>query len=146
MFFLIAWQEELLFRGYWLTNLREGLNAYWGIGLTAVGYAALHLLNPNYSPQSLVLMGVMGAYLGFAMISSGNLWFPIGLHFGWKLFQGNIFGFRVGGLRAPGLIVNQLSGPELWTGGQTGPETGLVILPAILLSSFFVYLYTSTED
>jgi len=145
VFFLIAWQEELLFRGYWLTNLTEGLNVYWAVGLTAVGYAALHLLNPNYSLQSLVLMGVMGAYLGFAMISSGRLWFPIGLHFGWKLFQGNIFGFRVGGLRAPGLLINQLSGPEVWTGGQTGPETGLVILPAILLSAFFVYLYTSTE-
>ncbi len=146
LFFLVAWQEELLFRGYWLTNLNEGLNAYWAVGLTAVGYAALHLLNPNYSPQSLVLMMVMGAYLGFAMISSGSLWFPIGLHFGWKLFQGNIFGFRVGGLRAPGLIVHQMGGPELWTGGQTGPETGLVILPAILLSAFFVYLYTSIED
>lgn len=28
-YLIVGWQEELLFRGYWLQNLEEGLNLYW---------------------------------------------------------------------------------------------------------------------
>jgi len=114
LFLVVAWQEELLFRGYWLVNLREGLNTYWAVAISAVAYAALHFLNPNYDLRSLIYMAVMGVFLGFARVYSRRLWFPLGLHFGWKLFQGNVFSFRVGGLRAPGLILQQIRGPVLW--------------------------------
>lgn len=30
VFLLAAWQEELLARGYWLQNLADGLNLFWG--------------------------------------------------------------------------------------------------------------------
>lgn len=146
LFLVVAWQEELLFRGYWLVNLNEGLNAYWAVGITGLAYAALHFMNPNMPRVSVIYLILMGLFLGFARLFSQRLWLPLGLHFGWKFFQGNIFGFRVGGLRAPGLMVHQVSGPSLWTGGQVGPETGLVILPALMLAAFFVWMYTSIED
>lgn len=146
IFLAAAWQGELLFRGYWLRNLRDGLNVYWAVGLSALVFSVSHFFNPNISWKALVALFLMGLFYGYALITSRRLWLPLGLHFGWTFFRGNIFGFRVIGLRGPRLILHQETGPQIWTGGLFGPEEGLLLLPALALGVFFVWVYASTRE
>jgi hypothetical protein len=53
-----------------------------------------------------------------------------------------VFGFPVSGLDTYTLTRITVQGPEIWTGGVFGPEAGLIILPALVLGAFLIYLYT----
>jgi hypothetical protein len=83
-----------------------------------------------------------GVWFSYALLRTGQLWLPIGLHIGWNFFEGVVFGFPVSGLDIYRLIRITVDGPELWTGGAFGPEAGLVLLPGLLLGVALIYVYT----
>jgi membrane protease YdiL (CAAX protease family) len=154
--------EEFLSRGYLLKNLAEGFNLItikpkWAI-LTAwstisIIFGLAHFANPNANIISTINLIVMGIVMGAGIIYTGELAIPIGLHISWNFFQGNIYGFAVSGLSYPAEIVSLLkinqSGPELWTGGDFGPEAGLIGLCAnvigLLLIFYWLYIRRGTR-
>jgi hypothetical protein len=83
-----------------------------------------------------------GLLFAWAVIRTGRLWLAIGLHFGWNLFEGLVFGFPVSGLATVTLIQTTVDGPTLWTGGEFGPEAGLVVLPALAAGAVAIGLAT----
>lgn len=88
----------------------------------------------------LCLFGLMFA-LGYLL--TGELALPIGLHWSWNLFQGNVFGFPVSGKAGDGggiLRITQ-TGPDLLTGGSFGPEAGVVGLVALAAGCLIIVLY-----
>ena len=137
----VGWGEELLFRGYWLQNLEEGLNLPWAVGLSSLLFAAAHWANPRFSMLPLAGLLLSSLLLVFGYLVTRRLWLPIGLHIGWNMFQGVIFGFPVGGMSIPPLIEQTVTGPALWTGGEFGPDGGLIILPALALGGFLIWAY-----
>jgi uncharacterized protein len=141
LFILIAFQEELLARGYWLQNIAEGTRFWLGFLLSSVIFAVLHFLNPGSSWASTVGIFAAGLFLAFSYAITRQLWLPIGLHFGWNFFEGPIFGFPVSGLDTGGLISHTIRGPELITGGVFGPEAGLIQVPAMLVGLLLIWLY-----
>jgi hypothetical protein len=110
--------------------------------LSSAIFGGLHLTNPNATLAGAGGVLLAGVFLAFAYLRSGQLWLPIGLHTGWNLFEGLVFGFPVSGLESYHLVRIVVAGPERWTGGRFGPEAGLVALPALLLGVFLVYIYT----
>lgn len=143
VFIAVGFQEEILSRGYHLQNLRDGTSLFWGIMLSSAIFAVLHIGNPN-SVWYTTLLGLFaaGLFLAYGWLRSGALWLPIGLHIGWNLFEGPVFGFPVSGLDTVRLLLHTVTGPALWTGGAFGPEAGLIILPAMALGSGLVWAYT----
>jgi uncharacterized protein len=143
VFIAVGFQEEILSRGYHLQNLRDGTNLLWGIVLSSAIFAGLHIGNPN-SVWYTTLLGLFaaGLFLAYGWLRSGALWLPIGLHIGWNLFEGPVFGFPVSGLDTVRLLVHTVTGPTLWTGGPFGPEAGLIILPAMAMGTGLVWAYT----
>lgn len=145
LYLAVGIYEELLFRGYYLRNLAEGLHLPGVSGrgalllswvLTSGAFSLAHGLNPHTSVLSTVNLGVAGLFLGLGYVLSGNLALPIGLHITWNLLQGTVFGFPVsGGAALTSFLVIQQRGPELWTGGDFGPEAGLIGLLAMLTGS-----------
>lgn len=139
----IGISEELLIRGYQLTNLAEGLRGGLGprggllaaVLVTAVIFGVLHGLNPDADVLSTVNLVVAGVFFGLAYTLTGRLALPIGTHVTWNLFLGPVFGFPVSGmeLSSASLVATEPVGPELLTGGAFGPEGGLVGLAAPLL-------------
>ncbi|MBA2616537.1 MAG: CPBP family intramembrane metalloprotease [Rubrobacter sp.] len=151
LFVCVGFYEELVSRGYQLTNLAEGLNG------TAVGpkgaivlawvlsssvFAALHLFNPNTSTLSTFNIFLAGMMLGSGYVLTGQLAIPIGLHTTWNFFQGNVFGFPVSGLDLLGatFLSTRQTGPDLLTGGPFGPEAGLLAPAAMALGILLIAL------
>jgi membrane protease YdiL (CAAX protease family) len=143
IFIAVGFYEEILYRGYLLQNLKDGAGLVTAILLSSVIFAASHTMNPNsiwYSTLPGILFAAL--FLTYGWFRSGALWLPIGLHIGWNLFEGPIFGFPVRGLDTGRLLAHSITGPTLWTGGDFGPEAGLIILPAIAVGSGLVWAYT----
>jgi len=142
VYIAVGYQEELLSRGYHLQNIAEGLNLPLGILISSLIFAFLHLGNPFFSITSFLGLIAAGYFLAFAWLRTRQLWLPIGLHIGWNFFEGNIFGFAVSGTDTFKLIRHEVAGPSLVTGGEFGPEAGLILIPAMLLGTALVWLYT----
>lgn len=145
LFFSVGIYEEMLFRGYALRNLAEGLKgrllnprlALLLAYLVSSGvFGIFHLANPNATLVSSLFIAFAGIFLGLGYILTGDLAIPIGLHMTWNFFQGCVFGFPVSGTTSPAsFIAIQQGGPQVWTGGAFGPEAGLIGLAAILFGS-----------
>ncbi len=146
VYVLVGWQEELLSRGYHLQTIASGINVFWGVVLSSSMFGLLHLGNPNVSWANTlsITAGIFfaGVYLAYACLRTKQLWLPIGLHIGWNFFQGVVFGFPVSGMDAYALTRIKVGGPALWTGGAFGPESGLIVLPSLVVGGLLIYLYT----
>jgi membrane protease YdiL (CAAX protease family) len=142
VFILVAWNEELMSRGYHLQTIASGMNLFWGLIISSSIFGGLHLANPNATWVSALGIFFAGLLLGYAYIRTGRLWLSIGIHIGWNFFEGVVFGFPVSGLDIYHLINTGITGPVLWTGGPFGPEAGLIILPFLALGVSLVYLYS----
>jgi membrane protease YdiL (CAAX protease family) len=141
-FVIVGFYEELLSRGYHLQNIADGMNLAWGIFLSSAVFAILHLGNPNASWMSALGILAAGYFLAYGWVRTRQLWLPIGLHIGLNFFEGTIYGFPVSGLETFRLLRHTITGPTLITGGEFGPEAGLIVLPAMALGAGLIYLYT----
>ena len=145
-FLMVGWHEELVSRGYWLQNLTEGLNLNWGLAISSGLFSLAHLANPNASWEAVVGLFFSGLFLAYSYLRTRQLWLSIGLHIGWNFFEGVIFGFPVSGSDFFRLVYHTVHGPELVTGGAFGPEAGLVLLPALVLGTALIYIYTRNRN
>lgn len=129
--FLMAFSEELIFRGYLLQNLMDDGRTKLGLCVTSVLFWLLHGLNPNAWSSPVTALNLFGAgfILGQAYLLSGNLWFPTAIHFSWNAVQGLLFSFPVSGLTFPGLIAVSptVEAPVWLTGGQFGLEASVAV-------------------
>lgn len=156
-YFFAAAAEELFFRAYPLINLSEGFHnqkisrnlALWLAAiLTSLIFGLAHLSNPHASWIAAGNIFIAGVMLSLGLIYEGEMALPIGLHFSWNFFQGVIFGFPISGTLAPANLIRiQQSGPQLFTGGNFGPEAGLIGLAAMLLGSLWlIRRYSRTQS
>lgn len=142
LFIAVGFYEETLSRGYHLQNLIEGTNLPLALLLSSSFFSVLHFANDHATWRSALGIVAAGYFLGFAWVRTRRLWLPIGLHIGWNFFEGPFFGFPVSGMKTPSLILQIVDGPILFTGGEFGPEAGLVLLPALALGAALIWLYT----
>jgi len=68
--------EELFFRGAIQNVFREWKGSLIAIWLTAIIFSTIHLQFYGFFPRLL-----LGAYFGYMLVWSGNLWLPILAHF-----------------------------------------------------------------
>ena len=101
---VVAWWEELVFRGYVFQNMIAGIGLKWSIILSSLIFGFGHALNPEASILSSVLIAIITPQLIYAYLKTGQLWLPMGLHLGWNFFQASIFGFAASGQKSPSMI------------------------------------------
>ncbi|MDY7041685.1 MAG: type II CAAX endopeptidase family protein, partial [Chloroflexota bacterium] len=143
-FFAIAGaNEEIVFRGYLIPNLREGIGVIAAVIVSSFGFGIFHILNPNASLVAILNIALAGVVFAYAYLLSGNLWLPIAFHFSWNFFQGAVFSLPVSGIAVRGLlVVRPLPGADLITGGAFGPEAGLSGLIALAVASVGLWLWS----
>lgn len=149
-FFAVGFAEEILLRGYLLTNVAEGLVGYTSravaagvaVLLSSVVFGAAHLLNPNATLVSTAGISLAGIFLAVGYVLTDELAIPVGLHVTWNLFQGGVYGFPVSGLGIDANVVDTAeTGPDLFTGGAFGPEAGLLGVLGTVLGTVLVVAY-----
>jgi membrane protease YdiL (CAAX protease family) len=124
---LAALGEELIFRGYPLRRLAEGIGALPAMLLIAAGFALAHLANPNVSKLALLNIFLAGVWLSFAFFSTGGMLFAWGAHFGWNAALAIAFDAPVSGHSFEVPMVEYTPGRHPWVdGGVFGPEGGIV--------------------
>jgi len=130
--------EEMLFRGYLFQVLVKAIGPFATILPMAVLFGLAHSANLNFTILALINTVLWGIVLGYSFILSGDLWLPIGLHFGWNwmlpLLGVNLSGFTMG---VTGYSLHWNIG-GLWSGGDYGPEGGLLTSAVLVL--LVVYL------
>ena len=118
------------------------MNLPLGLIGSSLIFGILHVTNPHATWISTIGITLAGLFLGFGYIRTHQLWLPIGLHIGWNFSEGVVFGFPVSGWTGFQITNSTFTGPQLWTGGPFGPEAGLFVLPALLIGTVLIYLFT----
>jgi len=134
-----AFVEELLFRGYPFQLLAKRFNPATAILVTSIAFGSLHAANPNVHLLALINISLAGILLGVAYWRTGSLWFVTGVHFGWN------WTMAVSELSVSGIEMSMptfeptLTGPILWTGGEFGPEGGLLATIATVVGVVWMW-------
>jgi len=152
IFLLVGIYEELLVRGYLLTNIAEGLQWFDRLSaraaaviaalLSALVFGGLHATNPNATLLSTVIISAAGVMLALGYLYTGELAIPIGIHITWNAFQGLVYGLPVSGAALPVSLVDTTTrGSTLVSGGAFGPEAGLLGLGGVILAALAIVVY-----
>ena len=123
---IAAVSEELVFRGFPLQILIEGMGEWPAVVTMSVIFGAMHFNNPNASLLGWVNTVLAGILLSLAYIRARSLWLPYGIHVGWNVGLGFILGFPLSGLDLASLWTTGIAGSDTILGGGYGPEGGLL--------------------
>lgn len=162
----VGFLEELLFRGYVLQVLAEGIGDFLGYlrqagvppsgsresagrdgkiaaaVLLAVPFGIAHYGNEGGTLVGAVSTGVAGLALSVAYFRTRSLWLPVGMHITWNFTLGWVFSAPVSGELLPTTPFNTtVSGPDWLSGGTFGPEAS--VLTFLALTCMIVYLVRS---
>jgi hypothetical protein len=139
---LVAFAEEMVFRGYILNNLMQSMNKWLALGISAGLFTIAHISNPGITSVAIANILLAGLLLGINFIYTRNIWFAIFFHFTWNFFQGPVFGYDVSGLALQSILEPSLQGPWWLTGGTFGIEGSFVttgLFTGSLLILYYVY-------
>jgi membrane protease YdiL (CAAX protease family) len=146
LFLAVAFNEELIFRGYILSNLMRSMNRYVALVVTSVLFSLVHLGNDSFSWFSFLTILLAGLLLGLPYIYTKSLWLPVALHFSWNFFQGTIFGFNVSGIKEYSLITQSRESDTLMNGGAFGFEGSILSVIFLSMATCALWLYHSRKE
>jgi hypothetical protein len=128
VFAVAALAEEAIFRGYPFQVLVRAGGVPIAVVLSSVGFAVVHSANPEVGPFALVNIFLAGVVFALAYLRTLSLWFVTALHLGWNWAMATLFDLPVSGIQEFDTPLYQptVSGPAWFTGGEFGPEGGIV--------------------
>jgi hypothetical protein len=158
VFLGVAFFEEFLFRGYLQFGLTRCLAdlvrhfspasryaeaiGFWSAAvIISFGFGFVHGFNPGESPIGMLCAASAGLMFAFSLWRTGSLWWAIGLHAAWDWAQSFLFGVAdSGSISTHRLLSAHPIGFALASGGATGPEGSIFVLPVmaviVLIAAF----------
>ncbi|WUR45341.1 CPBP family intramembrane metalloprotease [Streptomyces jietaisiensis] len=137
-----ACTEEIVFRGLLFRLVERGLGTYVALVLSGLVFGGMHLLNDDATIAGAAAISIeAGAMLAAGYAATRNLWLPMGVHFAWNFMESGIFSTQVSGNgETHGLLKSSLSGKEIITGGEFGPEASIyaVVFGTLLTVIFLI--------
>ena len=142
LFLIVAMFEEALFRGYLQFTLTRGIGFWWGALLVNFAFGFSHGTNVGETPVGLVSAGAIGLILCLTLWYTGSLWWALGFHAAWDWGESYVYGTSDSGVLVKDrLFAEHPTGGILWSGGITGPEGSLLILPLLAIITLCVWLW-----
>jgi len=146
-FLLTALLEESLLRGYLQSTLTRGVGFWWAAVLLSLAFGATHLPNRGESPIG--ILSVVGAGLMFCLSLwlTKSLYWAVGLHAGWDWSQSFLYGVPDSGQVTSGhLFATHPSGGLIWSGGPTGPEGSIYVIPTMAVIALGLWIAWSQRQ
>lgn len=143
---LVAWWEELVFRGYLLQNMMDGMGKLWAVIISCLFYGLIHSTNPNAGILSSAIIVLFGYLRLYGYLETSQLWLSMGMHAAWNFFQGPVFGFAASGFKTRTILVHSPNGPDWLTGGNFGPEGSLITVPVVVLALAAMYWWSRDQS
>ena len=142
VFLIAGFFEEALFRGYIQFTLTRGVGFWWGALLFALVFGLTHTVNKGESPIGLASVVGAGLVFSLSLWYTGSLWWAVGFHAAWDWGQSFFYGTADSGLVSQGHFFEAHPiGPVFWSGGATGPEGSILVLPWLCLMALMMYLW-----
>jgi membrane protease YdiL (CAAX protease family) len=162
-FLLVALFEEYFMRGYLLFTLTRGLTsiieaissfftldlkpttvtifAFWiSAAILSFLFGAGHSANNGESPIGLLAAGLAGLIFCLVLWRTGSLWWAVGFHCTWDWAQSFLYGVGdSGGFIEGRLFDTSPIGKPIFSGGATGPEGSLLVLPVLALVVLIIF-------
>ncbi|CDM70087.1 putative membrane protein [Clostridium bornimense] len=146
LFIFVGISEEMFSRGYCIKVLEQTNKKWIPLIVSSAIFSIMHGVNPGVTILSIINIFLVGILLGYMFIKTNNLWLPIGYHITWNYFQGNVFGFLVSGTTTEGLYTTESIGNTIISGGNFGPEGGIIVTIVVLISILLVYFLTNKNS
>jgi membrane protease YdiL (CAAX protease family) len=152
MYLGVAFNEELMMRGYPFQRLVEGAGPWVGQLIFALLFALIHWGNPGMHGATKVWasvnIGLAAILLGFCYLRTRSLALPIGVHLGWNWAQGSLLGFGVSGTTdTKGAWTPVFHGkPEWLTGGAFGLEASVLCTLVCSVAIFGLWRWRVSAD
>lgn len=121
--------EEVLLRGWLQPVLAEHWRGWVAVLVTALLFAALHLIAGGRTPLTLLNLIAGGVMFGLLALRSGGLAAPVAAHFAYNLVEQSLLGLSPNpGVGAFGALVDlDLGGSALWGGSGEGLNAALAL-------------------
>lgn len=142
MFLLVGIFEESLLRGYLQFTFTRGVGFWWGALVLSFLFGFGHHSNVGESPVGVFAAGAIGFVFCISLWYTGSLWWAVGFHAAWDWAESYFYGTADSGLVVQGhLFREHPAGAALWSGGTTGPEGSVLILPLIAIMALIMVLW-----
>ena len=150
MMITIGFFEEFLFRGYPLAALSRGMGFWPAAILLSLAFGAIHYFTkPMESMLDGISVSLIGLFLCFTILRTGDLWLAAGFHTAFDFFALSFFGAPNtgnGGRPLAGhLLATTFHGPAWLTGGVCGIEASVPML-AVMLVLFPIFKMIGARD
>lgn len=133
--------EEILFRGIIFRMIADRFNVISAFIISSFIFGFVHMVYVDLW-TAIAISFEAGFMLAAAYRLRNNLWVPIGIHWAWNFMLGPIFGSSVSGSpQEYGLIIPEISGPYILTGGSNGLEGSIVTCCTGILFGIFLLYY-----
>lgn len=135
---------ELLFRGYILQSMSEGLGKIAATIFVSFWYGAVQMQFGPGDTLSAVNYGMAGLMFSVIYFRTVSLWAPLGLHFAWNFVQGYIVGSPVMGMSSgSSVLVTSVHGAHGVNGNSFGIDSG--VAGALVIAVFLYYVTQSRQ-
>jgi uncharacterized protein len=127
--------EEIYFRGWIQPVLARAWGVLPAIGITALGFAALHMLGAAVAPLSFLNLLLGGLLFGLLAAQGGGLASAIGAHFAWNGTEQLVLGLDPNpGIGSFGSLLDlDLVGSPAWGGSAEGLNASLAMAMALVV-------------
>ncbi len=134
VFLLVGLYEEYTLRGYLLATLSRGIGFWWSAVILSITFGSVHLSNTGESPVGIFSAGAIGLLFCVSLWYLKTLWWAIGFHAAWDWAESYFWGTADSGLISRGHLLGvHPQGNILWSGGSTGPEGSILVVPLLAI-------------
>jgi hypothetical protein len=134
-----AFSEVVMFRGVGYVALSKAFGRLGPAIVLSILFGAAHLGNPNVTELAVANVALAGVFLSAAFWLPGGIWSATGVHLGWNITLA-AFGAPVSGIPfVLPMLDYTTGGPDWLTGGNFGPEGGVIATVLIATASMLVF-------
>ena len=122
----------------------KGQRSWWlATGISSLIFGGIHWTNHGESAVGVCSAAAIGFIFCWVIRWTGSVWWAVGFHAAWDWAQTFFYGTPDSGiLPQTHWLTTTTAGLPFWTGGATGPEGSVLILPLlvlVLLGAFLIF-------